>query len=57
MYKTVKQIKEDKDPLTIWNAIKKRNAENRAVRRFIEEQNQNVIEFEAYLKEREAESH
>lgn len=55
--KTIKQIKEDKDPLTIWNAIKKRNAENRAVRRFIEEQNRNVIEFETYLKEKEAETH
>lgn len=55
--KTIKQIKEDKDPMTIWNAIKQRNAENRAVRRFVEQQNQNVIRFETYLKEKESENH
>lgn len=55
--KTIKQMKEDRDPLTIWNAIKKRNEENRTLRRFLEEQNQNVIRFETYLKKREAENH
>ena len=51
--KTIKQIKEDKDPLTIWNAIKDRAIENMMARRFAEQQKQNVIQFETYLKRQE----